>query len=455
MVMNVRLFFVLVTFFVWGSLAFAQVGSNSFILNVDYARFQYDQQSAYVEIYYGFYPRLITLERAGGMFRGGVQLQVLLVNSAGELLKQERSLLPIAISDTSGNGTRSTFITQSGYQLPFGEYRLHVVAIDSLQPARRDSITIPLSLKPFGSGTVLSDLELCSEIKASDDKTNAFYKNSLEVVPNATLVFGVTSSPVLFSYLELYNLDPSRQYVLKSQVIDGAKKVVKESSKPRKFGVRNAVDVGTINVTSVSSGKYRLVVSLMDEGGAVLHSTEKTFYIYNPHIEAAPVSAAALKASELAGMTADELAAEFRKARYLATDEEIRTFANLTTGDARREFLSKFWAEVEKGKPGKNPVRRSDYLHRIGVANQRYGNQTREGWTTDRGRVYLLYGEPDEIERLPSQSNAKPHEIWHYYQIENGVEFVFIDRSGFGEYVLVHSTKRGEIRDDEWKRLLQ
>jgi hypothetical protein len=32
---------------------------------------------------------------------------------------------------------------------------------------------------------------------------------------------------------------------------------------------------------------------------------------------------------------------------------------------------------------------------------------------------------------------------------------VFIDRSGFGEYVLVHSTKRGEIRDDEWKRLLQ
>lgn len=454
--MTTRVQRLLVTLFFWASFLHAQTASNSFVLNVDYARFQYDQQSGYVEVYYGFYPRLVTLEQSGGVFRGGVLLQVRLLNATtGEVLKHERSLLPIAVADTSGNGTRSTFISQAGYQLPFGEYRLHVLATDSLQPSRQDSIDVPISVKPYGSEPALSDLELCSEIKSSDDKTNAFYKNSLEVVPNATLVFGVTSSPVVFHYLELYNLDPNRQYALKSQVIDGSRKVVKETSKPRKFGVRNAVDVGMVNVASVSSGKYHLVVSLLDEGGKVLHATNKTFYIYNPHIQPTQVSAAELKASELAGMTADELAAEFRKAQYVAADEDIRTFAKLTTEEARREFLSKFWAEVEKGKPGKNPVRRSDYLQRISIANQRYGNQTREGWTTDRGRVYILYGDPDEIERLPSQSNAKPHEIWHYYQIENGVEFVFVDRSGFSEYILVHSTKRGEIRDDEWKRLLQ
>lgn len=453
--MRTRVHKLLVMCAVWVGFTYAQGASNAFVLNVDYARFRYDNQSAYIEVYYGFYPRLVTLERREGMFRGGIQLQMRLVNAAGEVLRQERSLLPIAITDTSGNGTRSTVITQAGYQLPFGEYRLHVVATDSLQASRRDSIEIPISVKPYGSEPALSDLELCSEIKSSDDKTNAFYKNSLEVVPNATLVFGVTSSPVLFHYLELYNLDPHRQYVLQTRVVDGAQKVVKETTTPRKFGVRNAVDVGMVNVTSMSSGKYRLVVSLVDEGGTVLHATEKTFYIYNPHIQPAQVSAVALKASELAGMTTDELAAEFRKAQYVATDEDIRTFAQLTAEGARREFLSKFWADVEKGKPGKNPVRRADYLQRVAIANQRYGNNTREGWMTDRGRVYILYGDPDEIERLPSLGNAKPHEIWHYYQIENGVEFVFIDRSGFSEYVLVHSTKRGELRDDEWKRLLQ
>jgi hypothetical protein len=79
----------------------------------------------------------------------------------------------------------------------------------------------------------------------------------------------------------------------------------------------------------------------------------------------------------------------------------------------------------------------------------------REGWLTDRGRIYLVYAEPDEIERFPNSSGSKPYEIWHYNQIESGVIFVFIDRSGFGDYSLVNSTKRGEIQDDSWQQYLQ
>jgi hypothetical protein len=67
----------------------------------------------------------------------------------------------------------------------------------------------------------------------------------------------------------------------------------------------------------------------------------------------------------------------------------------------------------------------------------------------------ILYAEPDEIERFPSSTSEKPYEIWHYYSIENGVEFIFVDRSAFGDYILVHSTKRGELRDDQWQRYLQ
>jgi hypothetical protein len=95
------------------------------------------------------------------------------------------------------------------------------------------------------------------------------------------------------------------------------------------------------------------------------------------------------------------------------------------------------------------------YLHRITVANQRYTAMGREGWRSDRGRTLVLYAEPDEIERVPSSDQSKPYEIWHFYAIENGVDFVFVDRSGFGDYILVHSTKRGELRDDSWQRYLQ
>ncbi|MEK6754765.1 MAG: GWxTD domain-containing protein, partial [Bacteroidota bacterium] len=98
---------------------------------------------------------------------------------------------------------------------------------------------------------------------------------------------------------------------------------------------------------------------------------------------------------------------------------------------------------------------RMGYLQRLNAANQRFRTMAREGWKTDRGRVLLLFADPDEIERFPSSDNSKPYEIWNYYGIENGVQFVFIDRSGFGDYILVHSTKRGELRDDAWQRFLQ
>jgi len=145
-------------------------------------------------------------------------------------------------------------------------------------------------------------------------------------------------------------------------------------------------------------------------------------------------------------MTADELAEEFRKAQYVSTDQEIKTFAQITSEDGRREFLAKFWAEIESGRMGRAGILRSVYLQRTLTADQRFHALGRAGWRTDRGRVYVLYAEPDEIERFPSSQDTKPYETWHYYSIENGVDFIFVDRSGFGEYVLVHSTKRGSFR---------
>ena len=88
-------------------------------------------------------------------------------------------------------------------------------------------------------------------------------------------------------------------------------------------------------------------------------------------------------------------------------------------------------------------------------ANEKYESVGKEGWETDQGRVYLMYGPADDVERFPSMSENKPHEIWHYHNIESGVDFVFIDRLGFGNFILYHSTKRGELRDNNWEENLR
>lgn len=447
-----------VVLFLTTSLAQAQplVPKARLILNLDYAKFRNDDSTGYLEVYYGFYPGLVSYEPREDRFSGFLKVNTRVKDTQSGLYVVNRlSGVPVVIKDTSQSSMRSTFVSQVGIVLPFGEYALEVIVIDTLAPRRRDSLYLPLSVKPYGSTVAMSDVELCSNIKQSDQKNELFFKNSLEVMPNPTLVFGVASHPMMFNYSEIYNLDPLKSYTIKTQIVAQDGKVVKETSKQRKYGVKNAVEPGTTNVASIQSGRYRFRLILGDEAGAPITQMEKTFYLYNPHIQTTQAAAASIKATELAGMSAEELAEEFRKAQYVATDQEIRTFEQITSADGRREFLAKFWTEVENGRLGRAPIPRMAYLQRVLAADQRFRAMNRPGWRTDRGRILVLYAEPDEIERFPTSSESKPYEIWHFYSIENGVEFVFVDRSGFGEYQLVHSTKRGELRDDDWQRFLQ
>jgi GWxTD domain-containing protein len=443
---------------VGASIAIAQkpAARQKFVLNLDYSKFRNTDSSGYLEIYYGFYPSLITYGNRSGHRMGVLKVHTRIIDErSGEYRTNILSTVLVPAPDSQQVTNRMVSISQAGHTLPFGDYRLDVLVTDSLSPTRTDSISLPLSVRSYGSAAAISDLELCSSVRNSAQKDDLYYKNSLEVIPNPTLVFGASSHPMMFHYSEVYNLDTAQTYVVKTMIIGADGKVMKESSKARHFGVKSAVEAGMSNVASLPSGKYRLRLMLVDEKGTTTTQSEKSFYAYNPHIQTNLPAASSIKSSELAGMTADELAEEFHKAQYLATDQEIKTFSQITSEDGRREFLAKFWSEVEAGRSGRAGILRSVYLQRILNADQRFHAMSRAGWRTDRGRVLALYAEPDEIERFPSSQDTKPYETWHYYSIENGVDFVFVDRSGFGEYTLVNSTKRGELEDPDWQRFLQ
>ncbi|MGE5457141.1 MAG: hypothetical protein ACM3RX_02180, partial [Methanococcaceae archaeon] len=71
------------------------------------------------------------------------------------------------------------------------------------------------------------------------------------------------------------------------------------------------------------------------------------------------------------------------------------------------------------------------------------------------GRVFIMYGDPGEIERNPNNSETVANETWTYYNMEGGVIFVFADLNGFGDYSLIHSTKKGELKDENWQNTIQ
>ncbi|MFQ5629432.1 MAG: GWxTD domain-containing protein [bacterium] len=447
---------------IFGALLFSEAVAQTispagdFFVNLDFARFRNDDQSGYLEIYYGFYPNLLTFEQSGGKHHGGVMLKTRIIDDvSGEAIIEQKLPIQIAEADTSKPWYRYPVVTQAGFAVPYGKYSIEVVAADSLAPARNDSVVSPIEINKYEAALQISDLELCKKIAVSQKKDNLFYKNSLEVVPIPSLVFGIATSPVLFYYAELYNTKPREKYTLKGYIRNANDEVVREISKKQSYQSNTGLLVGNTTITSFPPGKYFFRCVVTDEEGNELVHREKEFNIFNPHLSDRSVAAKTKISKELAAYSLKDLKEEFEFARYVSTDTEIEMFPQLETDSAMRDFLVKFWGEVASGRMGKEPLSRRVYLQRVEEANNTFTAFGRKGWKSDRGRVFILYGNPDEVERFPAESQTKAYRIWRYFSIESGVEFVFVDRNGYNDFELVHSTKRDELSDEMWQRFLQ
>lgn len=426
-----------------------------FVLNTDYNRFWQNDTTAYLEISTAVYPGLAILKQDSSGYHGKIELIISIQNkSTGAYVRAERFNIPINFIDSTYLLMTKSLVNKTTYTLGCGSYIVSIHSFDVYDRSRSDSSSFSVDIIKRPDTVVLSDIELCSNISELSDQKDAFYKNTYRVIPNPSCVFGSTSFPMVFTYTEFYNLNIGMVYVIKAQVVDLKGNVVKHRIRQHSFSVPNVVDVSTLNATSIGSGRYNFEIILSDTLGHEIAKSQRPVYINNPNVQSTYATALSAKSAEFAGLSSDELAEEFRTAQYVAHPDEIDAFDKLTTAEIRREFLEKFWTRVENEGLGRSGLTRTIYLQRVLTANQRYGVSLKQGWRTDRGRVYILYGEPDETQRFPSSQDSKPYEIWNYHQIEGGIEFIFIDLRGFNEYTLVHSTKRGEIQDESWEQFL-
>lgn len=434
------------------------LGQNPLRINADYASFKYDASRNYVEIYYSFQHKQLKLVKDGNTFKGGLVIQVLLKRPQEDSIIQGKAWkIPIEIKDTSEIDPNKNLIGATAFLIEPGKYQFILIARDLNDFSRFDSLIIPALINPVPENKLwLSDVELCSNIYQSNNKESIFYKNTFEVIPNPSLIYGL-GLPVLYYYAEIYNINTidADKYVVEWRIYDSFGNVVKSGKKLRMKTAANAiVEAGTVNLSNLPSGTYRFVLTAIDTSKNKGVSSIKRFYIYNPNItptDTFQIAKGYDLTSEYAGMSEAELDKEFAMARYIATPEEINRYKQLKGEDAKRKFLADFWGKRDPDKSTPINEMKIEYFKRVEYANQHFSVGNKEGWKTDRGRVYIMYGPPDEYERHPSEVDSKPYEIWYYHNIEGGVEFVFVDKSGFSDYILVHSTKRNEIRDDNWR----
>jgi len=139
---------------------------------------------------------------------------------------------------------------------------------------------------------------------------------------------------------------------------------------------------------------------------------------------------------------------------YVITDEERRAFKKLQTDLEREKFIEEFWRRRDPDPDTDENEFKEEYYERIAYANEHFASGI-PGWKTDRGRIWIMYGKPDERETHPmggaydrpsyhggGSTTTYPFEIWFYRYLPgvgSGIEIEFVDPSGSGEYRIARS----------------
>ncbi|MFC1628260.1 GWxTD domain-containing protein [Gemmatimonadota bacterium] len=433
---------------------------------VSYRNLQ-DPSQTYVEIYYAFDRKNLTfieLPDAPGTFSSLWTIETVVETEIGDRVKWESWPTFFQTTDPAETEAPRTIFDIYRLYLAPGTYRFITTVTDKnsqLQDNTRIGVDRRTVVIPDFSSSQLtiSDIEFTVRLGQAASP-NKFVKNGLLVIPNPLRVFGL-NFPTMSFYAEVYGLSDQtgaageQNTYTRSIYIEGLNidhRHVFEDRVTKAVRANNdLIAISDLNPLMIPSGAYNLYVEIVDNATGQRAVRRKPFNIFS---EVQSVEADELRSIN---MTTDAVVRLRNEIAYLATREELEEYDRLDS-DGKRTFLINFWTARDTTPGTVENEFRQTILQRFNHANDNFVTPTQpEGWKTDQGRIWIVYGIPDDIEPHTMDIGNKPWVEWIYNQLEDQGRrmFIFADTSGgFGAYILIHSDVAGEMQNPQWKEEL-
>lgn len=315
----------------------------------------------------------------------------------------------------------------------------------------------------------LSGIEFAWAVRGVTEES-AFDRGPYEVIPQPAAHYGLMNDS-LTVYHEIYDASPPREgrvYRIRTSIwSDSGDTMYVATDSVRVTEGQSWPRVLTFDLSAYPRGHYQVRLDILGGNDRPVASTQSSFdVLWSPE-----------------SWLPD--AADFYEvaATTLLPAEDASRFQNLSRGE-KEVLLEDLWRRYDPTPETAENELRTTFRQRVEYANAHYTIFQR-GMFTDRGRVWIRYGEPDDIdiERMPtldkdtigyqlldlpaeereavtktprdeSQSaDLRPYEIWTYDQhghelipgstlpgAMKGLKFVFVDEQGYGDYILRYST---------------
>ncbi|OGU13939.1 MAG: hypothetical protein A2X61_16485 [Ignavibacteria bacterium GWB2_35_12] len=431
--------------------------------DIDGAQFRYDDSKVLWEMYYSFPDTLLKYQfkLKEGLYIGELYINVKIKSSVK--IEAEKEWIVTNSSKFPLLEHKTDLLGQKDFLLSPGQYEVQIILLDSNDSTTNAEIKYNLIVNKFDANSLeLSDLELSIAIENQDRISvrwnESFKKGNLYVIPNPShLFFG--DSLILNAYYETYNapkISPSG-FIIKYRILDALKREELSMTKVMQSISDAQSDFISLPINVLPTGVYFFETTLVYPMDNPKDSVSKSelFYVLNPEIppnlQAHFSESVSFEKSEWAIMSNEQIVTEFEKVKCIASVNEIELWEELATIEAKQKFMFAFWniRNSDTVKPYNEKL--MEYRKLIDYANTYFSyGKMKDGWRSDRGKVLLKYGKPTQRDQTAARGDYRAYENWNYTDVQGGVNFYFVDLIGFGNFVLVHSTAIGEMRNENW-----
>jgi GWxTD domain-containing protein len=399
----------------------SRIGAPGF--QVDCTQFKADSAGLNrLEIYYRIFNNNLQFLKVGNEFRATYEINIAVYDENGKQItahSREKSLSLASYEKTTSDKDYRT--SQFNLLLPQGKYKIACSLIDR-NTGNSLSNDLRVNLHKYGGRIPeLSGIEFAQTVDTVM-YDSIFVKGDKTIIPSVDRRYGGDSAGVLLYYQEIYQGDDRKENVkIETQILDRKLDAVYRDTLTSISTPDGIIrQIRRVSLTGIKAGNYTLEVILKGRRDRIISSIKEPFSIYWSPI----------------AMVRNDFDKAITQLKYIATSQEMKEFKKAQTPEEKIELWNKFWYSRDPSPGTPENELRSDYYRRIEYANRYFTVLKREGWLTDRGMVFITYGEPDQVEDFPFELNKKAYQIWYFYHSDKVRKFIFVDEWGDGDYIL-------------------
>lgn len=449
---------VIIPLFVLLSNSFGQ--KNQMKAFIDYKNYYSPEQGSYIDLQFQFVAYTIQFAAVDSVLQAKIAVSTVITSEpTGDTVYVDGFVLE---SPRMRDSIVEDFFDNLHIPLQPGNYTAHLNLTDILSKGKSLEGKLDIRVAETTSKVSTSDILIAEVATPSTNMESPFQKSGYEIIPRISNFYSQSMTRIPY-YVELYNTNliqdstfGLRQLVVSSQtnqVMPGFSRFTKIKPSPVVPVFRN------MDISKLPSGSYHLTLEIIDKNNKTIGQAADYFFerVNDIEINNENVDEIILNPAFQASITDDSLKYYLASLIPIARPAEVKSIIKTlkaNSPDLCRKHIQQFWIQTS-GNDAYNQW--MIYKKNVALVEANYGNNFQSGFETDRGRVYLQYGQPNTIIVRETSPSEYPYEIWHYYKIKtfSNKRFVFYNPDLVNNaYRLLHSDMVGEQQNYKWQEML-